>query len=474
MKPLKYLVITLAILTLGSLTACGADRNLTTVRPSDTGTALVNPGMGWVLHFYDNGPDAYGSRLAYSDTADDYPGLSVVYLRIPWSYIEPQEGKFVWSVLDSPAQRWIAKGKQVAIRISCSESWMRYATPEWVKNAGAKGYDFNPGEGIVNNGPYWEPDFDDPVFLAKLDNFLTALGERYDANPEVAFVDVGSFGVWGEGHVYWSTKKQYPAATINKHIDLYRKHFRRTLLVANDDYAMQGEDTITHADKLGLTLRDDSILVDGGDRAYFHSNLAKRFWQRLPVILESQHYGMSKDAGIWGDGSKYLQAVEDYHASYISIHWWPREFLDANKDLVNAINLRLGYRVQLVEASWSNSAAAGSTLSFSAKWRNAGVAPCLPGGYPAITLKDSEGGIAAVLTDDSFDMRSLPVDSPGKAEYVSQTTELPLPFNLKPGKYDLFISVGTRTGTPKIALPLSGDDGAKRYRLGTLTVEAKQ
>jgi hypothetical protein len=43
----------------------------------------------------------------------------------------------------------------------------------------------------------------------------------------------------------------------------------------------------------------------------------------------------------------------------------------------------------------------------------------------------------------------------------------------KPGAYDLFISVGTRDGTPKIALPLKGEDGQRRYRIGRieLTIE---
>jgi len=32
------------------------------VRPADTGEALVNPQMGWVLHHYDNVIENYGSR----------------------------------------------------------------------------------------------------------------------------------------------------------------------------------------------------------------------------------------------------------------------------------------------------------------------------------------------------------------------------------------------------------------------------
>ena len=105
-----------------------AEEERMAVQPADTGVALVNPGMGWTLHFYSNMIRNYGSKLEPSDTLDDWPGLSVVYLRVPWAFLEPAEGQFNWSLFDTPAQRWIAKGRKIAMRVSCSESWMRYAT----------------------------------------------------------------------------------------------------------------------------------------------------------------------------------------------------------------------------------------------------------------------------------------------------------------------------------------------------------
>ena len=471
---MQRLAVSLVACLLGFATGARAEEETATVRPADNGAALANPGMGWVFHYYDNVPAHYGSKLAPSDTLDDWPGLTVIYLRIPWSYIEPEEGKFNWSVLDTPAQRWIAKGKQVAFRITTSESWTRWATPKWVADAGAKGFNFRPGKGIQPDGPFWEPDFDDPVFLNKLDHFLAAMAARYDGNPEVAFVDVGSLGVWGEGHTGASTRRPIKPETVKRHIDLYKKHFHKTLLAANDDLgghdASGASEVMRYAAKHNLTLRDDSILVQPGERAYFHATWAEAFWPRVPVILESEHYGGSKARGCWQDGSLYLKAIEEYHASYASIHWWPREFLQENRELVRKINLRLGYRLQLVEASWPKSVRAGGTLTFNGRWRNAGVTPCLPGGHPIVTLKDVQGGIVAVLADERFDVRSLPVGPPGKAELRSRESSFALPLQLRPGQYDVFISIGSRTGTPKIALPLANDDGQCRYRIGTIQV----
>jgi hypothetical protein len=444
------------------------------VRPQDSGAVLENPGMGWVFHYYDNIPANYGSKLAPSDTLDDFPGLTVIYLRIPWSYLEPEEGRFAWSVLDTPAQRWIAKGKQIALRISCCESWMRYATPTWVEKAGAKGHNFRSGKGVVPDGPFWEPDYNDPIFLDKLDRFLAALAARYDGNPEVAFIDVGSFGVWGEGHTLASSRIVYPAETVVKHIDLHCKHFKKTLLAANDDFTFckDGQRAIDYSVKHGLTLRDDSILVQAGPNAYFHADLAQPFWPTRPVILESEHYGGSKARGCWQDGSLYLKAMEEYHASYVSIHWWPREFLNENKDLIARMNRRLGYRLQLTEVAWPASVPGGGTLRLKTTWRNAGVAPCYVGGHPAVTLQDAAGGIAAVLVDQGRDMRSLPVGPEGQTAAKTSTADLRLPFQLKPGTYDVLVSVGTLTGTPRIALPLDGGDAQRRYRLGKIEVTA--
>ena len=41
---------------------------------------------------------------------------------------------------------------------------------------------------------------------------------------------------------------------------------------------------------------------------------------------------------------------------------------------------------------------------------------------------------------------------------------------MKAGRYSLFVSVGTVDGTPQIALPMAGNDGQRRYRVGTIEV----
>jgi hypothetical protein len=458
-----------------------------TVQPQDDGQALVNPGMGWTLHFYSNVIENYGSQLEPSDTVDDWPGLSTIYLRVPWSFLEPQEGKFNWSLFDTPAQRWVAKGKKIAIRVSCCESWCRYATPKWVHEAGAKGVDFEFGQGPRANGSLWEPDYLDPVFLEKLDRFLAALARRYDGNPNVAFIDVGSFGMWGEGHTGFGSRldEAQTLKVVKKHIDLYVKHFRHTLLCISDDVAGPSKPgrhfpETDYAISKGVTLRDDSILVAPPPHSWYHAEMAQEFWPRWPVILEHEHYGSSKARGAWS-GDLLLKSIEDYHASYMSIHWWPREELKDNRQTIDRINRRMGYRLQLKSMTWPATIVAGRPFTAETVWANAGVAPCYGGGFWTLTLKDQKQGIAAVLVDERFDVRNLKIGPPDQAPAEKLCSRLTVAMRhvspqglhappMPAGRYTVFVSVGSLDGTPQIALPLAGDDGQRRYRLGTVEV----
>ena len=90
----------------------------------------------------------------------DHPGeplngvVSIIYLRLAWSYLEPEEGNFNWSFVDIPAQRWIAK--RIAFRFSCDENPGQWpAVPDWVRKAGGPGYySRQDARGIT---PVWRP-----------------------------------------------------------------------------------------------------------------------------------------------------------------------------------------------------------------------------------------------------------------------------------------------------------------------------
>lgn len=472
----RTLVLAAAVACAGALPARAGRSSFT---PTDHGQALVNPGMGWTMHFYSNLLQNYGSRLSPHDVLDDFPGLSTVYLRLPWSFVQPQEDIFCWETVDTPAGRWIQAGKKVALRITATENWMQQATPQWVFDAGARYYEVNG---------YKEPEYDDSVFLDKLDRFLAAMARRYDNNPNVAFIDIGHFGMWGEGHTVLTTPvhgKQWGLDTQKRIIDLYCKHFAHTQLVISDDFA--GHDApvvhspvIDYALSKGVSLRDDSILVQPAPRHWYHSQMAQLFWPTMPVVLEHEHLGSSVDRGAWNQ-ELLLQSVEEYHASYMSIHWWPREELSANRDIIDRINRRMGYRLQAACLQWPDTIRKGEPFVIHSEWRNAGVAPCYVGGYPCFTIKDNEGGIVSMLVDERLNVGSLPVGKPGQASFVPLDSRFVVAQvfadsfgsfsrSCPTGVFNIYFSIGQADGTPLIALPYDQDDGHKRYLMGTVTL----
>ena len=108
-------------------------------------------------------------------------------------------------------------------------------------------------------------------------------------------------------------------------------------------------------------------------------------------------------------------------------------------------------------------------------WVNKGVAPCYPGGYPALTLKDDKGGIVSVLVDETLNLRDLKVGEPDKAPVTRHESEFIIGLyapTTRLGGYELYISVGQRDGTPTIALPLREGDGQRRYKIGRISLEA--
>jgi hypothetical protein len=90
--------------------------------------------------------------------------------------------------------------------------------------------------------------------------------------------------------------------------------------------------------------------------------MAQQFWPELPVILEHEHYGGSVKKEAW-DRKLFLKSIEEYHASYMSIHWWPRILLEENREVIDKINLRMGYRLQLNEVGWPEKVQVGESFT---------------------------------------------------------------------------------------------------------------
>jgi hypothetical protein len=482
------------------------------VSPEITDEILTNPGMGICHFYYSSRIWAYGAQQEPGDVLDWMPGTSVIYMRLPWVYLEPEEGRFRWDILESKMRPWIAAGKKVAFRVSCMDHTM-ISIPKWAIDAGIKGetypYKRKPGNALV-----FEPVWDDPVFLEKVENFYRAFARRYDANPDVAFVDLGSFGQYGEGHspTLGKIRRENPAEfdrLCKLHIDILRRCLPNTYLVVSDDIGGGGwikdkdgrripdHPLFAYCRSIGIGLRDDSIMCQPEPHHWASDHFGRVFARKSPVIIETGHISKRLERGIW-DPRKLLRCIEEYHASYISIHGFPDLYWKINKHVWPEFANRLGYRFELREVEFPDRVRISESVKIRSKWVNVGVAPKYSPASLTWNLLNDAGTVCWSVTDPVFDFSSLEPKHDGveKPLAVESACEFgfsaPIPNNgndailnwcvktgtnnpgesvdlLKPGVYTLAVSVGRADGKPEIALPLPDGKG-RVYPVGKITV----
>jgi len=448
----------------------------------DSNRVCNNPHKGWCIHYYDNGITNYGNRMAATDSLPDFPGLNDIYLRLAWSYLEPEEGKFNWQVIDSIIDRWVSWGHTISFRITSKETEIVYATPEWVRKAGAKGKFIDHPDLSIRA---WAPDYDDPIFLQKLSNFHKAFAARYDAKPWVEYIDLGSIGDWGEGHTAYSGWEDVPVATIKKHIDLYTGLYKHSVLIVSDDMIGQrnkddGADyeIYQYCLKKGIGFRDDSGNVEWYKKLGFGPScirspeLYSRVYKKIPVILESDHYGDAYKNGMWGDGSGFEKALRETHASIIGFHYYPREWLKDNFEYAGRLANLSGYWYFPKFAMLPDTLRKNSTRNYiRLTWENHGVAPAYHQYKVFIKLVNKVSGRNFVQELKESDNRSW---LPG--EIIAEHCLLMLNDSVVAGQYELLLGMRdqldfrSKNRNIELAIKKERETEPGWYKLGEISV----
>jgi len=465
----------------GSMCSNFANKKTDLTTSWDTIRPLANPDKGWYHHLLDNGIHKYA--LQNDSNIMKCLGMDHLYLRLAWAFLEPKEGQFDWSYIDEVVDKFVPMGYKISFRISCKETGkvneavpveidgIRYATPYWVVKAGAKGIE-RPEFG----SPSWTPDWDDPVFLEKLDNFHKAFAERYDGKPWVRYVDMGSIGDWGEGHTWSSTRIPTTFHEVKTNIDLYLKHYKKTLIVVTDDLLRStGSETekvelLNYAIKNGISLRDDSPMVKGlmeNDLKTWcvkHPDFFEAAYKKTPTVFELEHYGKVKTQGHWiGKNGKdtipdlkvtgadvFRNSVKLIRPTYIGFHGYLGEWLTDNPDFTKEMLNRCGY--WYFPKSINSTQIKNGKLSFEMEWLNKGVSPA----YTVYRLKGK-----LIPVDNSSKTINFEIEDSGNKKWMpGQTTvekySVKLPEKPK-GKYKLAIQLfDLKSGKP-VEIGLSTD-----------------
>jgi len=388
----------------------------------DVDTLFANPGQGWMSG--QRNPKG-GTRLP----------CSVVYLRFDWADAEPQEGQYNWKFIDDVISAWQPQGAAVAMRVMTANAHSKgyYSSPKWLFDAGCKGFEYRTGGGDPTSGgaaiPRIEPDYADSIYLAKHAAFIAALGRRYDGNPQVEFLDLGSYGIWGE----WHSKHPAPVAVRKQIVDMYLKAFQKTPLVFMTDDA----EVLGYALAHGTGMRRDGVGSPWHEKNWIGSQRYAGVpgmadaWKQAPVVfewfgnydyLESQKW--SFDAAVNFMLSNHVSMIND------NVGRVPPE---AAPQLAQLARLA-GYRFVLRQVGHEKLVRRGAALNVKMKWANVGVGKLYRPFELNLSLLDPAGQ-TVVHTTAIADVREW---LPGEHDVAAS---IQIPPDLARGEYTLAVAL---------------------------------
>lgn len=423
------------------------------VKFREVDTLFANPGQGWM------------SQQRSPKSEPRFP-CSVVYVRFNWAEAEPEEGHYNWKLIDDVIEAWKPHGATVAMRVMTCNAHSRdyYAAPKWLFDAGCKGFEYLRGGDDPTSGGQRilriEPDYADPVYLAKHGAFLEALGRRYDGHPGVEFLDIGSYGIWGE----WHTPHAAPVAVRKQIVDLYLRAFRRTPLVFMSDDA----EVLAYALAHGTGFRRDGVGSPGHEQNWIGS---KKYagvpgmadtWKRTPVVFEwFGDYNYLKSRGWSFDAA--VNFMLNNHVTLINdnVGRVPPEAMPQLEQLAR----RSGYRFVLRELAHEKNVKRGAVLNLKMKWANVGVGRLYRPFVLRLFLLDA-GSQPLFTADAKADPRQW---LPGEHDLPIQVT---VPISLKTGEYVLAVALSDPAGhRPPLHLAMEAPEKEGRYTVSRVRVE---
>jgi hypothetical protein len=298
-----------------------------------------------------------------------------------------------------------------------------------------------------NRGKYWPADlaaddYSSAAFRSRLTRLIARLGEAWDSDPRIAFIETGIIGYWGEHHT--PSFSQLPAGMDVEFGDAFRNAFPSKKLMRRYPRDLTNYDFGIYWDVFGA-VRGGS----GNDTTLMTQELES------PLHLDawkSSPRGGEIDPTFLGEPSfntAGLQAVVRKHSSRLveiarRLHWNHLAVLDqidrADAELwdkASQIQNALGYRFVINEATHTAVVAPGGSLSVSLNVSNTGSSAFH---YPwplEVALADAR--TRKVVWRAVWEGEDLRTWLPGEPIAVSRS--FPLPAGLAAGQYVVTLAI---------------------------------
>lgn len=380
-----------------------------------------------------------------------------------WRDLEPEKGNYKWSVLEKNWGNVTTTGKRVGFRVAAEIPGSgQNDTPQWLIDQGLamRPYSIDGMDGYA-------PDWDDSLFLSAHRDFIMALGARYDQDPRVAWMDIGSYGFWGEWHVYLNESLAASQASKLAILEAYFDAFptKHKVIAFDDDFATR------YVTDHGGGIRNDCLGTAESNDWYLESlnsidpTLNDRVWKT--AIITGEFCGSTAGAvtGTTDEFDLNYAFIQQTHWSFIGPAGGALlPVNDQHRKNLDQLQKKLGYRFVLRSVGHSIPVEKGSDLTMTIQVENKGVAPFYYDWPLAVYLTTTDE--QTVLQKDlGIDIKKW---LPG---VHTDTAVFGLPADLASGTYNVKLAIlDPDTGLPGVMFANTGRDDEGRYLVDKLTI----
>ena len=426
--------------------------NLVTKNFADTDEVLLNPGKGFV---------DYGTMIYKG--AEDY--VSIGYHRFNWVKIEPTEGDYHFEEIDHKIEAYKKLNKKFAFGIMCvnTSADLEYVTPQYVFEKGAKSYDAKLDSGIYQKVPSWT----DPTYLECVNKFVKKLGERYNGDENIAFIDILSYGNWGEQHLYhievddrdyMKKEKITPEFFKENYVKPYMEAFPDTLLFnpwGEEDFNDVYEQLIDE----GVSLRRDGIVkyTNGLD-------MLEKCYGKMPVVFEYagnyKDYIPDREAEF---NQKLQEAIDIAKPSYIELD---EDWFEHNKEYCAYLANKMGYYFRLKQAQFYANIKRSEQTNITLTFANDGIAPIYEKCFVYVGFLDEDGKLVKKYLTNLTPKTWLP------GTKVNENVKINFGEEIDAGEYSLAVGLfkNETDENPTYLLGSEGGTENKWYVLGDVNI----
>jgi len=418
----KQFVLSGIILVMSISVTCSSREKLENgILEEDTGFLQI-PGVGWQTFFRTAQDDPSMTGLPFKS--------GCAYMRWTWGDLEPEEGQYAFAMIDDWLNRCRQSNQTLAFRVMLSWPGHEGTIPQWLLNKGIK-YTYSE---CPQEGAHYEVDIEEPIVKQYHEKLIRALGERYDGHPDLALVDIGSVGLWGEWHNYCDTALMPSDAARKAIIDLYYEAFPNTPLTALVD----DKNNVLYANSKGRSAWRGDCWGNGEGPGVGWNHHKDSYWPMVSLMPDGWKTGTValEPCGTFGGYPTPPKSVVDdaiaWHATFVQnkSHYIPANWLPEIERLV----MKLGFRLVLRDIDLDENVHPGSEVPVSMKWENLGIAPPYRDHRIAFRLKDESGNEKDVKITEATILGWLPGEKSINVKYK-------LPDDLQAGNYSLEMGV---------------------------------